>query len=97
MLKEHEDVYESYFEMFGSKGWELFKKTIIEEKEAVLKAGFYEIKSEIELGKLQGAIHYIDMILSLENNMENMYDEAKRQDKEEVEDKNYVGQIEDGG
>jgi len=97
MLKEHEDVYESYFEMFGSKGWELYKKTIIEEKEAVLKAGFYEIKSEIELGKLQGAIHYIDMILSLENNMENMYDEAKRQDKEEVEDKNYVGQIEDGG
>jgi len=96
-LKEHEDVYESYFEMFGSKGWELYKKTIIEEKEAVLKAGFYEIKSEIELGKLQGAIHYIDMILSLENNMENMYDEAKRQDKEEVEDKNYVGQIEDGG
>ena len=97
MLKEHEDVYESYFEMFGSKGWELYKKTIIEEKEALFKAGFYELKSELELGKLQGAIHYIDMILSLENNMENMYDEAKRQDKEEVEDKNYVGQIEDGG
>ena len=97
MLKEHEDVYESYFEMFGSKGWELYKKTIIEEKEAVLKAGFYEIKSELELGKLQGAIHYIDMILSLENNMENMYDEAKRQNKEEEDDKNYVGQIEDGG
>ena len=93
MLKEHEDVYESYFEMFGSKGWELYKKTI---KEAVFKAGFYELKSELELGKLQGSIHYIDMILSLENNMENMYDEAKRQDKE-VENKNYVGQIEDGG
>jgi len=96
MLKEHEDVYESYFEMFGSKGWELYKKTIIEEREALFKAGFYELKSELELGKLQGAIHYIDMILSLENNMENMYDEAKRQDKEE-DDKNYVGQIEDGG
>ena len=97
MLKEHEDVYESYFEMFGSKGWELYKKTIIEEKEALFKAGFYELKSELELGKLQGAIHYIDMILSLENNMENMYDEAKRQNKEEEDDKNYVGQIEDGG
>jgi hypothetical protein len=96
MLKEHEDVYESYFEMFGSKGWELFKKTIIEERDALFKAGFYELKSELELGKLQGAIHYIDMILSLENNMENMYDEAKRQNKEE-DDKNYVGQIEDGG
>jgi hypothetical protein len=96
MLKEHEDVYESYFEMFGSKGWELYKKTIIEEREALFKAGFYELKSELELGKLQGAIHYIDMILSLENNMENMYDEAKRQNKEE-DDKNYVGQIEDGG
>jgi|TARA_R100001244_G_C5156568_1_gene130448 hypothetical protein len=97
MLKEHEDVYESYFEMFGSKGWELYKKTIIEEREALFKAGFYELKSELELGKLQGAIHYIDMILSLENNMENMYDEAKRQNKEEEDDKNYVGQIEDGG
>jgi hypothetical protein len=96
MLKEHEDVYESYFEMFGSKGWELYKKTIIEERDALFKAGFYELKSELELGKLQGAIHYIDMILSLENNMENMYDEAKRQNKEE-DDKNYVGQIEDGG
>jgi hypothetical protein len=90
MLKEHEDVYESYFEMFGSKGWELYKR------DALFKAGFYELKSELELGKLQGAIHYIDMILSLENNMENMYDEAKRQNKEE-DDKNYVGQIEDGG
>ena len=97
MLKEHEDVYESYFEMFGSKGWELYKKTIIEERDALFKAGFYELKSELELGKLQGAIHYIDMILSLENNMENMYDEAKRQNKEEEDDKNYVGQIEDGG
>ena len=96
MLKEHEDVYESYFEMFGSKGWELYKKTIIEEREALFKAGFYELKSELELGKLQGAIHYIDMILSLENNMENMYDEAKIQDKEE-NDKNYVEHIEDGG
>ena len=95
MLKEHEDVYESYFEMFDSKGWKLFKKTVIEEKEAIFKAGFYEIKSEFELGKLQGAIHYIDTILALENNMENMYDEAKRQENEE--DKNYVGRIEDGG
>ena len=96
MLKKHEDVYESYFEMFGSKGWELYKKTIIEEREALFKAGFYELKSELELGKLQGAIHYIDMILSLENNMENMYDEARRQEKEE-DDKNYIEQIEDGG
>jgi len=46
---------------------------------------------------LQGAIHYIDMILNLENNMENMYDEARRQEQEEKEDKNYVEQIEDGG
>ena len=97
MLKEHEDVYESYFEMFGSKGWELYKKTIIEERDALFKAGFYELKSELELGKLQGAIHYIDMILSLESNMENMYDEARRQEKEEEKDKNYVEHIEDGG
>ena len=96
MNKEQEAIYEAYFELFGSKGWELYKKTIIEEREALFKAGFYELKSELELGKLQGAIHYIDMILSLENNMENMYDEAKRQNKEE-DDKNYVGQIEDGG
>ena len=97
MLKKHEDVYESYFEMFGSKGWELYKQSILDEREALFKAGFYEIKSELELGKLQGAIHYIDMILNLENNMENMYDEARRQEQEEKKDKNYVEQIEDGG
>tara|TARA_R110002020_G_scaffold156939_3_gene339188 strand:+ start:3276 stop:3566 length:291 start_codon:yes stop_codon:yes gene_type:complete len=96
MLKKHQEVYESYFEMFNSKGWELYKKTILEEKEALLKSGFYEVKSELELGKIQGAIHYIDLILNLEDSMENMYDEAKKQDSE-IKNKNYVEQIEDGG
>tara|TARA_R110002020_G_scaffold256294_1_gene469965 strand:+ start:285 stop:566 length:282 start_codon:yes stop_codon:yes gene_type:complete len=93
MLKKQEDIYEFYFDMFNSKGWKLFIETMLEEKQSMSKSGFYEIKSELELGKLQGAIHYIDTILALENNMKNMYDEAINQQK----NKNYVEQIEDGG
>mgnify|MGYP003112836886 FL=1 len=93
MLKKQEDIYEFYFDMFNSKGWKLFIETMLEEKQSMSKSGFYEIKSELELGKLQGAIHYIDTVLGLENNMKNMYDEAINQQK----NKNYVEQIEDGG
>jgi hypothetical protein len=93
---KQQEIYDAYFELFASKGWKLYLQTVKEDKELVLNQGIYDSKTELELGKAQGALHYLDVILSLENRIENMFDDAKREDKEE-DDKNYVGQIEDGG
>tara|TARA_R100001082_G_scaffold90419_1_gene56902 strand:+ start:3501 stop:3794 length:294 start_codon:yes stop_codon:yes gene_type:complete len=97
MLKNQEKIYESYFDLFNSEGWKLFKNTVIEEKNGAINSTIYEIKTELELGKIQGAIHYMDIILSLEDNIKSMYDDAKKQEEQDKIDTNYVEQIEDGG
>ena len=106
MLKNQEKIYESYFDLFNSEGWKLFKNTVIEEKNGAINSTIYEIKTELELGKIQGAIHYMDIILSLEDNIKSMYDDAKyytppgarkQQEEQDKIDTNYVEQIEDGG
>ena len=97
MLKNQEKIYESYFDLFNSEGWKLFKNTVIEEKNGAINSTIYEIETELELGKIQGAIHYMDIILSLEDNIKSMYDDAKKQEEQDKIDTNYVEQIEDGG
>jgi len=100
MNKEQEAIYETYFEMFSSKGWQNYLVTVKEEKENTITKTIYDARTEHDLGRAQGAIHYLDLVLNLENTIENMYDEAKRQNKEEEkeeDDKNYIEQIEDGG
>ena len=93
MKKEEQETYDAYFDLFSSKGWQNYIATVIEDKQAILQQAAYDSKTELDLGKAQGALHYLDAILGLELRIEGMYDEAKRNE----DDKNYVGQIEDGG
>jgi hypothetical protein len=95
MTKEQQDIYDAYFELFASKGWNLYLTTVKEDKEVIMKQGVYDSKTELELGKAQGALYYLDVILGLENRIENMYDEARRESEDEGKDVNYIEKIED--
>ena len=95
MKKEQEAIYEAYFEMFRSKGWELYLATVKDEIESVTTKVINDARTESDLGKAQGAIHYLKLVLALENTIENMYDEARREPKDEEKDVNYVERMEE--
>tara|TARA_R100001594_G_scaffold148427_2_gene203619 strand:+ start:288 stop:572 length:285 start_codon:yes stop_codon:yes gene_type:complete len=92
MKKEQEAIYEAYFEMFRSKGWELYLDTVKDEIESVTTKVISDARTEVDLGKAQGAIHYLKLVLALENTIESMYEETLREAKD---DGNYVKKIED--
>ena len=92
MKKEQEAIYEAYFEMFRSKGWKLYLDTVKDEIESVTTKVINDARTEVDLGKAQGAIHYLKLVLALENTIESMYEETL---KEAKDDGNYVKKIED--
>lgn len=71
MDKETQDIYEQYFELFGTPGWQQFAKDLEDSKDEFNDV--LSIKDAKELHQRQGQITVINRIINMPDMMEYAY------------------------
>ena len=81
MTREEQDYYETYFEMFASKGWKQFIEDITASKESL---NIETVDSVESLYHAKGQLFVINNALNFETMMRNAYDNLGEDDVESV-------------
>lgn len=81
MTPDVQDYYETYFELFASKGWKQFIEDISESKESL---NVETVDSVESLYHAKGQLFVINNALNFETMMRNAYDNLGEEDVEGV-------------
>lgn len=81
MTREEQDYYETYFELFATKGWKQFIEDITASKESLSIETVDTVES---LYHAKGQLYVINNALNFETMMRNTYDNLGDNDVESV-------------
>jgi hypothetical protein len=80
MKLEDEQYYETFFDLFGTEGWNLFTTTI---KENLEDFSIESLEDEKHLRHVQGQIFVLKNISNFESNMRTSYDQIISDEKDD--------------